>query len=115
MNPQIVEGLNGWQALDGCCRDEYTFDLHVPNYKSYHQMTRKNVEAYITANDITVSDLNGHFWTRTWNEPKQTDKEKCVADLHTFVRKIANLTEKCPKNTVGDIVDKYWPGENKCG
>jgi hypothetical protein len=68
-------------------------------------MTRAEVESHITSGEITVADLNRRFWTRTKSE---TDKDRCIKELSAegFGGSVYSI---------GVILDKYWPGENKCG
>ena len=104
-----VMGLTGWDCLNTSpgSRCEYTYNLRVPVTKGYYAMTRAEVEGYITSGEITVSDLNGCFWTKTKSE---TDKEKCIKVLATLFS--GNLISVY---SIGKVLDEYWPGENKCG
>ena len=99
MGQVTVDGLTGWQALNVVqFKDEYTFELLIPNKKTFICMNRKTVEIYINANKITSADLNSCFWTRTWNGPKQTEQ--------TVQQKMIVEFQK--------MLDKY-SGEIKCG
>jgi hypothetical protein len=116
MKPVIERGLTGYYAL--CCehpKEEYIFDLYVPHRKSYHSFSFETAKCYMDSGQIESHDLDGCFWTRTWNGPKQTDKEKCVEELYKYVVSFINLSPPTNHKGVCGILDKYWPGENKCG
>jgi hypothetical protein len=99
-----AEYSTGWDCLSGGF--EYTYDFWVYTKSSPKiGMTRAEIENYITSGEITVSDLNSRFWTRTKLE---TDKDRCIKELSA--KRFGGSVY-----SIGEILDKYWPGENKCG
>lgn len=103
--------LTGWDCLSSTL--EYTYDLWdytkpiKGRWGRYTAMTRAEVESHITSGEITVSDLNDRFWTRTKSE---TDKDRCIKALAALFSETS-----CSVYSIGAVLDKYWPGENKCG